>query len=794
MRHLHPVGFPNGLAVHNSLDLYTQLPAILDKLRQADPDNLRNVYYSVAHMMNIGGPEPSRTALDFEYQTTITFDFDYIDTARVWEYLPIAAEVLKVAPSSLIFTCTGNGAHVTTHLKTPIRSAKYMKELKPAYNELCHQMNRRMQKAELPGSLDPSIFEPARILRLPNTMNEKKGVKRECLLLQCPNPHIVHDLDLMKLSGLDKAALENISAEQLKKNYPRPDFREVAKECGFVRWAIEKPEEVHEEQFFGLISLLGAMSPGDKIEHAGTDKGAKEVAEAVFTGAVNSKSLQGSDFGKKWEDGMRYGARKCSTVSQTWLGGCEKCPHYHKIPTPLALKSDAHVSSEENGYWVFGLKGPLHPHYSDLSKVYRRENAYVACEPDRVFTFNGTQYHETGQLTVKAWIEKRVGYEESLRDMHCVEFVKKVLRTGAITVKEEQDLFEHSTRGKLNCKNGVIDITTGLLIPHASTLGFKYTLPYDYIENEVSEEFLNWLSEIMQDRIELMDALLDVMAYCLWPNYDDALFTYFVGDGANGKSTLIHIIQALVGQGNYAAISLPQLGGNRFAPANLEGKLVNLSEESSGTEMSFEEMNAIKNLSAGGDIEAERKGQQAFTFNNKAKLIFSANKTPRFKEAGPAIRRRMLVIPFDHKITNPDKRVENRLIADIPKICSMLVRRIQENVLTNGGRFVVSRGGASAQEAQEKVLMAGNSVVEWAKECLESDAGLSEDKYISGNEAFQKYTQWCLTNNFKATNSAQFGYLLTHGVLSSAVKSSKVLRIGGKSVRVYPRTQWKEDV
>ena len=37
MRHLHPVGFPNGLAVHNSLDLYTQLPAILDQLEAGRP-------------------------------------------------------------------------------------------------------------------------------------------------------------------------------------------------------------------------------------------------------------------------------------------------------------------------------------------------------------------------------------------------------------------------------------------------------------------------------------------------------------------------------------------------------------------------------------------------------------------------------------------------------------------------------------------------------------------------------------------------------------------------------------
>lgn len=792
--HCHPVGFPTGLVTSNGDTLFANLGNILSQLRSADPGNLENVYYTVAHHEPLGLPEPSRTQQTFVSQTLLPFDLDYVDQNRAWDYLPIVANILGVSAQSLIFVSTGNGLHIIAHLKTPIRSAKYFKEVRPAYNEMVFRINGALKDAGLAGSADPAVWDAGRILRLPNSVNksEKKGTK-EAKLLQYPGL-LPLDIDIVKLSGLDRLALENISPAQLKKNYPRPDFPEVMSQCEFMKWMVSTPEEVHEPQFMAAVGLLGAMSPGDKFQLDGKDVTPKEIAGIVFDKACNSKSLQRGDFDRKWEHGTRYGAPKCSTVSANWIGGCERCPHFNKINTPLALKSQDHISTQENGYWVMGKNGPLHPHYSDLAKIYRRDYSFVSCEPDRIFTFDNTHYKPTGQLTVKAWLEKKVGFEDHLREAHRVEFLKKVVVSGAISEQQEQDLFEQTTRGKLNCQNGVIDIAKAELISHAPNMGFQYVLPYDFIPDEVSEFFLDWLAEVMQNRVELMDALLDMMAYCLWPSYDDHVFTYFVGEGRNGKSTLMRIMFSLLGKDNYSAVSLAQLGGNRFAPANLEGKLANISEESSGNDLTFEELNVIKDLSAGGEIMAERKGKQGFLLRNRAKLIFSANKTPKFHESGRAIRSRLLVVPFDHTFENPDERVAEKLLQEVPRICSMLVRRIQENLKAHHGKFKVSRGGGAALAAQDKVLLAGNSVVEWGRQNLESTISLPEEKYIAVQEAYMRYAQWCLENNYKPVNSTTFGHTMTNGVLTTAIKTSKVIKVGGKPVRVYPHTQWKEEV
>lgn len=796
--HCHPVGFPTGYVASNIHALFSNLGAITEKLRQATPTNLENVYYTVAHHGGLGQGRPSRDKNSFLEQDVLAFDIDYIDQLRVWEYLPIVAKVLNVAPQSLIFVGTGNGVHIIAHLKTPIRSTKYMQETKRAYNELVSRINDDLKAAGLVGSCDPVVYEPGRILRMPNSVNSKIDKKtglaiiKECKLLQYPGL-IQFDLDLMKISGLDRIDLENISLEQVRKNYPKPDFQEVMKECEFMKWLVAKPEEIHEPQFQIAAGIMSAMDPSDKALYDGEDTTPREVLRGIFDKACNSNSLAGVDFDKKTDHAAKYGVAKCSTVSANWLGGCERCPHQHKIATPLALKSQAHISSELNGYWVMGKNGPLHPHYSDLSKVYKREHSYVSCTPDRIYTFEQTHYNLTDQLMVKNWLERKSGYEEHLRELHCNEFVKKVLRTGAISSEQEKNLFEASHRGKLNCRNGIVDIKTGELSPHNPRLGFKYVLPYDFVPGETSEFFINWLMEVMQDNTELADAVLDMMAYCLWPAYDDHVFMYLIGEGRNGKSTLLHLLSALVGPMNSSEISIFQLASNRFAPAGLEGKLVNLSEESSGNSLSTEELNIIKTLSAGGTATVENKNEKGFKLVNTTKLIFSANKPPKFHESGHALRERLIVIPFNLTF-KPDKRVEDRLLEEIPKICSMLVRRTQEILAANNGVFKIRKGGQTANVAQEKLLLAGNSVVEWGKECIESNADLPEDRYISSKEAYDRYKVWCQDNSYKPVTSTVFGYTMTHGVLSKIVENSKVIRVGGKHCRIFPHTQWKEEI
>lgn len=770
--------------IHRYAEILSQLPA----------EEHYNLYYTLAHHTGADTAQtPVRSSTTFEFQTAIPFDIDGADTDRAFEYQAVVAEVLDCPHTHLTLINSGNGVHILATLRHPIRSAKYFAQERPAYIEILLKIAARMQARGLPGEPDRKVFDAARILRLPGTINKKVGkADKHCVLLHASGEAL--DLNLREVSGLSRLEQENILPPEIRRTYPQPDFPTVVKECRFIQWALGKPEEVHEPHAFDLMSLLVNMPPSEKVPHEGGELTAYQLVEWVAGRATSSTSLARGQLKNKWEQARKYGCRKCTTIAETMPEICGACPHFGKIPTPLALKSATHIGSAATGYWILNAKGDyLSPNYSDVSKLYRQETNLLVAPPKRLFVFDGAKYDEVYDLHLKSWLERKMIPSEPMRERYRTEFVHKAMTDAAKEPGYTDDLFNNSVRGRLNCRNGVVDIRTGEILPHSPEYGFRYVLPYDYQEGLASEFFLEWLDTITESRVELMEALLDIAAYCLWPSMDDHNFVFLIGDGANGKSTFLHTIQAVVGEANCSAISVQQLVGNRFAPAGLDGKLVNLSEESSGAEFSHEQLNVLKTLSSGGDIQVERKGMEPFTLTNKAKLIFSANKAPRLGEFGEAVKRRFIVIPFNYTIHNKNPLIEERLRAEAPRILSMLVARVCSNIKEHGGRFVLSRGGAASEEARKKVVTSGNTVVEWARERIDSRAEYYETDKVYTDEVYQDYKNWCAESGVRyPTNKINFGRTLVQFVLSPCSEVTTV-RDGTKVKRAYTRTRYKNE-
>lgn len=784
------------ILLHSLSQVFKQSNAIVDAIVAAGGTR-ENLFYTVAHHAGAATSKyPTRTKPTFEFQTMLPFDIDWIDGGRWGEYAAIVAKALQAPLEALTCVSTGNGLHCIIGLKNPIRHQSYFDDEKPGYKEICRQIESEIRKAGLPTGpdfkVDTVVFEAARILRLPGSLNIKGGHEpKECRLLQGPSDATL-DIDLFKLSGLKDRVEQNVSPQEIKRQYPKPDFAEMVRECRFIQWASQNPKEVHEPQAFDLFSLL--VPCGDALTESGQTP--RQLAEAVFVGATASASLKQSDFDEKWQQAQEYGGRKCSTIDQHW-DRCKECPHLGKIQTPLALKSKEHIGSASNGYWVRGANGqPMYPAYEDLVKVLQQGQPIIATPDERLLGYANSIYTEVSDLQIKHWIETTVVPSEPLRESHRSEFLRKVKAQGFLYPDRHKEVFETNTRSKLNCLNGVINILTGELSEHSPEAGFLYQLPYAIdLAAEGPAFFLDWLEQITESRVELIEAILDMMAYLLWPSYDDHVFAYFIGEGANGKSTLIELIQALVGKDAFSAVGLQHLCTNRFAPAQLEGKLVNLSSESSGggAELTSENLNILKTLSSGEAMMIERKGREGYSFSNQAKLIFSANKAPHFRETGHALERRMLVIPFDHTIQKPDSRVGARLKEEIPRIVPYLIRRIRQNVKQHG-RFQVSRGGVSAVQAREKMLTEYNTVCAWARDALDIGAELGEGAYIESQSAFGHYQDWCARNGFKNTqNRVAFGRSMCNYVMTYATgKETQFRWVDKKSIRVYPFMKFKE--
>lgn len=161
---------------------------------------------------------------------------------------------------------------------------------------------------------------------------------------------------------------------------------------------------------------------------------------------------------------------------------------------------------------------------------------------------------------------------------------------------------EASTSGKyLNVLNGLLNLETFELEPHTPELLTIVQLPVVYDPDADSSVIDTFLRMVMPE--DCAPVLEEFAGYCLVPSmrYEKALM--LIGEGGNGKGTLIAALTAMLGKQNVAGVSLQDLAENRFAAADLFGKMANLHADIPNRIL--ENTSRFKELVSGNLIRAE---------------------------------------------------------------------------------------------------------------------------------------------------------------------------------------------
>ena len=133
------------------------------------------------------------------------------------------------------------------------------------------------------------------------------------------------------------------------------------------------------------------------------------------------------------------------------------------------------------------------------------------------------------------------------------------------------------------------------------------------------------------------------------------------GDGNTGKSTYLKTIQAAMG--DYAGSAMPSVFTNdkESHPAELlpfvNKRLVVLPELKPGSLRS----DLLKTVTGGDSISVRGMRQNPRTETPDATLMFSANELPSIRMVDNAIKRRLLIWPFNHKPEAVDIQLGSKL-------------------------------------------------------------------------------------------------------------------------------------
>lgn len=724
-------------------DLFEKSPSWLARIPETERHNL---FYTL-------NPQQKNDDRKARHIENLAFDIDKIEAdltpENVKNIFEISCAVLKIDPAKTACVKSGNGIHIVFSLADGSQiEPERMEEQRPFYKALCTKLEAEIYDAlKFRVKLDPSIFDDSRVLRLPGTKNVKPNKElgetwahptriKDCVIMQ--SVVVPQDFSLVLASGLPKILPSDSLSELDLKAYPEPDVPAVLAGCSFLKWAKEKPQEVQEPLWYAMLSILGHCSTEDE-----PSKG-RELAHIYSSGHPGYSAEETND--KLGQAMAASGPRTCSNINNLW-GNCHTCPYYKKVQSPIRIEGEGFIKTKATGFYATVIDGNKvkvgKPAYSDLLKWFTKKHPFISVK-ESIYTFNGTHWVDFDHTEVKAFAEKwfKPDPSEAIRN----EFLAKV----KVANLRSPDWFDTSIDGFFNFKNGVLDSKKRELIAHSREFGFRSVLPFDYDPAAECPRFEEFLDQVTCKEKELKNVLVEFMGYCLSgmraSSFSKALVLY--GDGANGKSVFLDVLRHLVGRDYYSVINVEELS-NVEKRQGLDGKLFNVVEEMSP--QALNKTSDLKAIIAGGEIQVRKLYSQAYTIENRAKLIMACNKLPTTTDLSKGLYRRLLIAPFraTFEREKEDRHIRGKLAVELPGIFNLalggLDRLIAQNQFTDS-RLIEK----TLQDFKEEM----DNVVYWNKNYVELDA--QEADQVSSDQAYKMYCSQMMADNLKPVQKITF--------------------------------------
>jgi len=381
-------------------------------------------------------------------------------------------------------------------------------------------------------------------------------------------------------------------------------------------------------------------------------------------------------------------------------------------------------------------------------------------DTEEVLWWDGKKWNFNGESKIKELCQRiiaEIGKMEKATNHIVNETIGFIQRATYI----DRYLLNREKR-KIPLLNGVYDIESGELIPSSPEFYFTYCLPIEYDEKADCPKIKKFLKEVLVE--EDIPPLLEFIGYSCIPEQKFHKALMLVGDGANGKSTLIELVRSFLGKGNTSSVSLQSLLENRFAISSLYGKLANLYADL--PDETLRRTGIFKMIAGGDTISAEKKFKPSFEFNPTCKLIFSANKIPKTFDDTSAFFRRWIILNFPNKFEGNDR--DPNIIDKITESSEMsgffnLVIEHLKNLLKRGD-FSHSK---STEEVREDYIRKSDPVSAFVIDYT-NDGRLHEDTYafVTKDELYAEFVKYCKKIKLPAVDKGVFTKNLKYAIPS----------------------------
>ena len=308
-----------------------------------------------------------------------------------------------------------------------------------------------------------------------------------------------------------------------------------------------------------------------------------------------------------------------------------------------------------------------------------------------------------------------------------------------------------------NCKNGTLNLTTGVFKPHdpADFLTLMSGVTYD--PDASCPRWISFISEVMCGDPDLAAYLQKALGYALTGDTSlECLFILYGATSRNGKGTTMETFLRIMG--DYGKTSNPEMLSTKFGNTNASGpseeiarlagvRFVNISEPEK--KITFNAA-LVKRMTGNDTLNARFLHENSFDFKPNFKIFINTNYKPAVSDMTLFYSNRLKLIPFKRHFEEheQDKGLKNffaeeQNLSAIFNWCYEGYKKMKTEGL-NDPEAVKS----ATKEYQEESDRIGQFVDAWLEE--------GEAYEVRTSAAYKLYGEWCDKYGYRKENSTNF--------------------------------------
>lgn len=371
-------------------------------------------------------------------------------------------------------------------------------------------------------------------------------------------------------------------------------------------------------------------------------------------------------------------------------------------------------------------------------------------------------------------------------EMHTAVSTQLRRRAEDFGVQVDDDNFDTATH-EFACSNGVVNLRTGEVrvarmddyISIASEVAYDPKMPIPH--------FRRFLETSHPDP-EVRDFLQKVLGYSMTnETAEQRMFIHFGNTTANGKSVLMNVLKAIMGD-HLAPASEKTIIRQRAQASQRIGqdmvdlrgpRFLMLNETGEGGILDSETVKSITS----GDLRADRPHAKAnVQYRITGKIHLVTNHLPHITP-DPAMRRRLTVIPWTQSfVNNPDPNLEKKLMRELPGILAWLVEgsiRWYADFEASSKTGLVEPAACAA--ALDSFFEEEDEVGTWMRDNTTAPTSEDPKSWTTSHDLHMDYSRWRANQGLQG---AALGVNAFGRRLAAKGLEARTVRIGDKTPKV----------